>query len=496
MVGGTFALQISTVMKKLLVCAALSGMGSAGLATALELFVDPKTQQVYAEPGEGRVRLGRFTAVDEAAPAPAAAAPTAEAVRSVVAAEVRDQMAQQKLAEQKEAASKPAPFSVRGYAQLRYADVISGDEGVDLWTDRSVGDRDSINGSGSFLIRRGRLVFSGDLGQYFSYYIQPDFASAAGTTDNVLQLRDAYFDVALDRAKVHRFRLGQSKVPFGFENLQSSQNRIPLDRADALNSGVRDERDLGVFYYYTPSTVQALFKEIAGAGLKHSGNYGMFGLGVYNGQGSNRRDANDSYHTVARFTYPMKLDSGQFLEFGVQGYRGRFVPNRGSFRNSATGGAVTVANPADDLRLLQGFRDERVALSAVMYPQPFGLQAEWTWGRTPGLDASTRLLDEEDLDGGYVQAMMKVDAGRYGTIFPFLRWQTFDGFNKAELNAPRNRVDDWELGVEWQINKQVELTAVYHLMDRNNLVTGNRAGRVDYTRFNSDVLRVQVQASF
>jgi phosphate-selective porin len=35
--------------------------------------------------------------------------------------------------------------------------------------------------------------------------------------------------------KKFRLRVGQSKVPFGFENLQSSQNRLTLDRNDALN---------------------------------------------------------------------------------------------------------------------------------------------------------------------------------------------------------------------------------------------------------------------
>lgn len=488
-------------MNPTIACMVLATLPGVAASATLELYVDPKTQQVYAEPGEGRVRLGRFQPADEAAatppaaPAPAPAAPAPEALREAIAAEVKDQLGQQqaKAAPPKEAS--PA-FSVRGYTQIRYAEVLGGDEGVDLWTDRSVGDRNSFNGSGGFLIRRGRLVFSGDLGQHFSYYIQPDFASAAGTTDNVLQLRDAYADIAFDAGKVHRLRVGQSKVPYGFENLQSSQNRIPLDRADALNSGVRDERDTGVFYYYTPPEVQALFKEIAGAGLKHSGNYGLFGIGVYNGQGSNRRDANDSFHTVARFSMPFKQASGQLMEFGVQAYRGRFVPTRAGFRASTTGPTVMVANAADDERLQEGFKDERVGLSAMIYPQPFGLQAEWNWGKTPGLDPATRLLDERKLKGGYVQAMMKISGGRYGTILPFVRWQTFDGFNKAETNAPRNRVDDWELGVEWQFNKQVELTAVYHLMDRHNLITGNRAGRIDYSRFQSEVLRLQLQASF
>jgi hypothetical protein len=47
--------------------------------------------------------------------------------------------------------------------------------------------------------------------------------------------------------KEYRVRIGQSKVPYGFENLQSSQNRLSLDRNDALNSAVV-KRDLGAFF--------------------------------------------------------------------------------------------------------------------------------------------------------------------------------------------------------------------------------------------------------
>lgn len=64
----------------------------------------------------------------------------------------------------------------------------------------------------------------------------------------MLQLRDAYFDVFLDSLHTYRLRVGQSKVPFGYENLQSSSNRLPMERAEALNNAsVPGERDLGVF---------------------------------------------------------------------------------------------------------------------------------------------------------------------------------------------------------------------------------------------------------
>ncbi|QDD13271.1 porin [Candidatus Methylopumilus rimovensis] len=416
-------------------------------------------------------------------------------------------------------------FNFRGYTQARNTPVISGDDGINLWSDRSVGDDSSLNNQDhNFLIRRMRMIFYGDVGDRLYYYVQPDLASSIGGTSNsnvsgaggFAQLRDAYGDIYITKNKVHRIRVGQSKVPYGFENMQSSQNRLALDRVDAMNSAVRDERDLGAFYYYTPENVQALFKEIQDGGLKHSGNYGMLALGIYNGQGANARDMNDNYHVVARATYPWKTESGQIFEMGIQGYHGEYVPVARTYnatggttatlatadigRITATSGGATLVTRQPRLAVSNGIADERVGLSFMMYPQPFGLEAEWNWGKTPGLDIATNTIQEKSLNGGYVQTMYKIDNFKFldtnGTLIPFLKWQYFDGYNKAEDNAPRNQVNDWELGMEWQIAPEVELVAEYHRMKRNNLVTGNTNNRLDYARFEADVLRLQLQWNY
>jgi phosphate-selective porin len=405
--------------------------------------------------------------------------------------------------------------NIRGYVQTRNTTMLGGDEGVNLWSDRSVGDDKSLGDADkNFLIRRARVIIFGDYGDHLSYYIQPDFASSASGTNNIAQLRDAYGDVNFDKTKVHRIRVGQSKVPYGFENLQSSSNRLALDRNDALNSAVRDERDLGAFYYYTPTDVQALFEEINKQGLKHSGNYGMFALGLYNGQGANRAEQNDNYHVVSRLTYPWKTQSGQIYEAGIQAYKGEYVSSTGAYsRRNPTTGALASATPTlgtgTPLSGRNGIDDERVGISFIMYPQPFGIQAEWNWGNTPGLDITKNVIEKKSLNGGYVQAMYKIDNFQFlstnGTLIPFIKWQYFDGYNKAETNSPENHVNDWELGLEWQLAPELELTAVYHRMNRTNLVTGNRStanaannlpARVDYENFKAEALRVQLQYNF
>lgn len=427
-----------------------------------------------------------------------------------------EEMSVQKSKEKSLTSSKVGgAVNIRGYLQLRNTTMLGGDEGVNLFSDRSVGD-DRSNGDQdkNFLIRRARVILFGDIGERLYYYIQPDFAStpagAGQVSGNFAQLRDAYGDLKLTKDNVHRIRVGQSKVPYGFENLQSSQNRLALDRADALNSAVKDERDLGAFYYYTPKETQELFKEIGKLGLKHSGDYGQFGFGFYNGQGANNRDRNDNYHTVIRYTHPWKTESGQIYEAGIQAYTGDYVPvSTGSYRrrNPATG-VIASATPTNAANFTDGsnngIKDERVALSFMMYPQPFGLQGEWTWGKTPGLDIAQNRIEEKSLNGGYLQAMYKIDNFQFfdtnGTLIPFVKWQYFDGYNKAESNAAPNHVNDWEIGAEWQIAPEVELVAYYHKMKRTNLVTGIQTAefpnRTDYETFDADALRVQLQYNF
>jgi phosphate-selective porin len=116
-------------------------------------------------------------------------------------------------------------FSIRGYVQVRYNRLLETNPKLKCeQCDRSIGD------GGGFIIRRGRIIISGNIAKNVYFYIQPDFGSSTGTTQNIFQLRDAYFDVGFDKKNEFRLRIGQSKVPFGFENMQSSQNRLPLDR--------------------------------------------------------------------------------------------------------------------------------------------------------------------------------------------------------------------------------------------------------------------------
>jgi hypothetical protein len=150
-----------------------------------------------------------------------------------------------------------------------------------------------------------------------------------------------------------------------------------------------------------------------------------------------------------------------------------------------------------------GFKDERVAVSFRMYPQPWGLEGEWNWGTTPGLDMAKNQIQNKSLHGGYLQGSyfakdVSVMNTNIGHVIPFIKWQYYDGYNKAEVNAPKNNVNDWEFGAEWQIAPEVELVAVYHVMKRTNMTTSGGFNNINgsYRTFDAEALRIQLQYNF
>ena len=366
-------------------------------------------------------------------------------------------------------------LSIRGYTQFRYNYITDDKKLVDEY-DNSVGSNKG------FLVRRARIIISGDIHERVSLYFQTDFGQGTGVTgtslnnQNFAQIRDLYADVFLTKDKEWRIRAGISKVPFGFELLQSSQQRLALDRTDAINSAAPNERDTGLFLYYTPVETRKLFRNLVDKGLKGSGDYGILGVGVYNGQTLNVNEANDNKHVILHATYPFELPYGQIVQVGADAYRGMIV---------VPTAPLTAGGPAVSIPAGGNIRDERIGAHFVLYPQPFGLQAEWNWGRGPELNVAGTAVQEGYLQGGYVQAMYK-----YDNFIPYVRWQEYHGGKKNRINSPFNIVRETEVGVEWQINKALELTVAYSWMKRTDTINP------PYAVHDGQLIRTQLQWNY
>jgi hypothetical protein len=364
-------------------------------------------------------------------------------------------------------------IQLRGYVQARYNRLFETNPDLKCeQCDRSWGE------NGGFFLRRIRLIFYGQISKNVYFYLQPDLASNASATGmHYAQIRDAYFDIGIDPKNEFRFRIGQSKVPFGFENMQSSQNRLPLDRNDALNSAVSNERDMGVFFYWAPASTRKLFSSLVRDGYKGSGDYGVFGIGAYNGQTANKPELNDNKHIVARVSYPFTIGN-QIIEPGLQGYSGLWVMAPDQLSN----GVGATEN--------REYKDQRMAASFILYPRPFGIQAEYNVGTGPEFCNEAQSVMERPLEGGYATLSYMVQKnGR--VIIPFTRMQYYNGGKKHERDARSYQVRELELGIEWQPVKQFELVAMYTFSSRrfedfvtqDNLQTGR-------------LLRLQAQINF
>ncbi len=372
-------------------------------------------------------------------------------------------------------------ISIRGYAQVRYNRLLETNPDLKCeQCDRSMGE------NGGFFLRRMRIIFFGQLSKRVYFYVQPDFASSVSATSlHWAQLRDAYFDVGLDNDNEFRLRIGQSKIPFGFENMQSSQNRLPLDRADGLNSAITNERDLGVFFYWAPKKIRETFSMLVRDGYKGSGDYGAFAFGAYNGQTANKPDLNNELHVVSRFTYPFQIGN-QIIEPGIQGYIGKYVMADDQLTTKTIATVPTKVGVNAD----KSYDDNRLAATLVLYPRPFGFQAEYNIGTGPEFNPETSAIENQKLKGGYItfNYMMKF---KNQLLYPFVRIQNYEGGKKHELDARSYTVKELEIGLEWQPMKNFELVTMYTISERRF-----EDFRIPVNSQTGSLLRLQAQLNF
>lgn len=364
-------------------------------------------------------------------------------------------------------------LSIRGYAQVRYNGLLETNSKLGCeQCDKSWG------GNGGFFIRRMRIIFYGQISDRVYVYFQPDLASSPVSDKlHFAQLRDAYFDLGLDKKNEFRLRIGQSKVPFGFENMQSSQNRFSLDRNDALNSAVANERDLGVFFYWAPDRIRKRFSDLVKDGVKGSGDYGVFGFGVYNGQTANLPELNNNRHMVARLSYPFQIKS-QVIEPGIQAYTGQY--------------ALTKSNLSEGVKFDSdlNYLDRRIAGTFVLYPKPFGIMTEYNIGQGPEFNNVTDSIETRNLKGGYINMNYMLKLGKQ-IVFPFVRYTYYDGGKKHEKDARSYTVNEFDFGVEWQPMRSFELVVMYVVSERRYEDFSKQDNKQS-----GQLLRIQAQVNF
>ena len=113
----------------------------------------------------------------------------------------------------------------------------------------------------------------------------------------------------------------------------------------------------------------------------------------------------------------------------------------------------------------RNYLDKRTAATFVLYPQPFGIQAEYNIGKGPEFNKKTDSIEVQDLSGGYVTLTYMLKYKKQ-VIMPFCRGHIYDGGKKHELDARSYNVKELEAGIEWLPIRNFELTCMYTISER------------------------------
>lgn len=136
------------------------------------------------------------------------------------------------------------------------------------------------------------------------------------------------------------------------------------------------------------------------------------------------------------------------------------------------------------------YDEQRVGASFVLYPKPFGIQAEYNIGKGPGFNPASDSIELRNLKGGYVLASWRTKLKNDQWIIPFARYQVYEGGKKQETDARYYDLKEMEIGAEWQFIKNLELTLSYVISHRK------------YSDFKTDYdekgnfLRIQLQVNY
>ncbi|MFQ6133367.1 MAG: porin [Armatimonadota bacterium] len=369
----------------------------------------------------------------------------------VLTQEQADQLrAKAEAAAQAATAAAPAPkpgwydkTKVGGYLQFRFNDHP--DE------NGSLGSADN-----DFQVRRARIKVTSSPTDRLKATLQADLPVG----DGVVDVKDAFGDYYLSDSHESWFRFGQAKVPFGFEILQSSSLRLPFERTDGRKAMVPGERDAGGWLYYTPQELHERFDALKKSHLG-TGDYGLFSLGLYGGQGFNKSDANDDKHLVFRTDYPFELGCGRLGQVGFSVLTGEFVSGKAKAKVGPIEATVPAANISEH------------ALNFHFYlpPDPWGVQFEYLDGETAGLfkpdplDPNTWFIGQTDVDSWYGQ--FHYSPCEDGTLF--LRYDEMNGFKKGGYKSlpSLNDLERWTFGYAHQIDSKTELTVEYDDVKKN-----------------------------
>lgn len=388
--------------------------------------------------------------------------------------ERKDEVAEEKATEK--AKTAPTVTAGREGVQIRSAD---GDtflrlRGYVQADGRFYTEDDVRPNTNTFVLRRVRPIFEGQVSKFFEFRFMPDFGG--GTT----VIQDAWMDWKFTPST--RLRAGKTKVPFGLERLQSALDILFVEREAVTN--IAPNRDIGLMMTGEPLD-----------GLVN------WSAGIWNGVvdgGSSDADTGSGKDGSARlFVQPfLRTSSAAFRGFGF-GFAATFGQNDGtpavpaltsyrtpgqqvffSYRTDAT---TTTAATAAGTTVASG-RRKRISPQMYWSIGRFGLLAEYARSdQTVTRAPSTTDLTNEAWDAT-ASFLVTDDVTSYKGVTPKRPFDPgSDGFGAVEIvaRAGAQRQDensfpfyanpatsaevarDRGVGVNWYLSRNAKLMLDY-----------------------------------
>ena len=284
---------------------------------------------------------------------------------------------------------------------------------------------DQVN---TFNVRRARLDFKGNLCKNVEFRVQGDLAGTPKLVDGFVKIKlQKYFNI----------QVGQFKIPFTFENPQSPLTLEGVEYAQVISklSGYSDisgvstysgGRDVGVMIYGD------LFK------FEHDGKeipIVTYKLGVFNGNGMNKKDANLAKDIAASIEVCPGVKG---LMLATSYYGGNYYLSAAN-KDNANRDRFTVGGKYENGRLT--------------------VRSEYIIGTTEmAKDAETYNLNSDGfyVTGGY---WFNIKSQR---IRPVARYDFF----RQDITSPDKNSTYYMVGVDWWPYKNLRLLVNYTMKDK------------------------------
>ncbi|MCK9395406.1 MAG: porin [Methylobacter sp.] len=513
--------QNMKISKLTLAIATVLGAGASANAVAMDLYVDTKTKQIYAEPGPHRQLMGNFEKVESA---PAKIADKEEkldkaeikAIRQDLALKDNAIKALQEHAEESslvktelgakglEIETKDGNFKMAMGGRLQF-------DGESVTNGNDTTNVQHLNSGAG--VRRGRIHTEGVLYKDFKFKFEYDFVRGSGTT--AAGITDAW--VEYTGYKPASLTIGQFKEPFSLESVTSNRFLTFTERSLANNAFVEWANP-----YLLGVSAQAHGKRYTGRLALQAepiGNGGLSNNSSTNGQGNanrNGQSGNPSYGVTGRATFlPIYNSKTELLHAGVAGsWRkvnnasvgnanapgmsfGSQVSNvdRTAWANTGVLTDVVGVNgiTAANQRVLENFSRVGGELAGVY--GPLSIQGEYMRTQLNGQNYSS----SDHLDGyyGYISYFLTGESRNYNTKegkfdrqkakkdFSLKNggwgaWEIATRFDGVEMNTDHvngGRLQSGTVALNWYLNPHVRLMTNYsHVFSNKTIVTNAAYG--------------------